>query len=80
MQPKTYIIRTGEQFRDGDKILVGGDPIVLDDDMAKLHAGKIDPAPEPQASTAEAPTQAPAEAPQAGPTAETPPAPDAPQD
>lgn len=76
--PKKYIIRTGEQFRDGDKILVGGDVIELEDDMARLHAGKIDPAPEEEPAATEAPAAT--QAPQAGPSAETPPAPDAPQD
>lgn len=43
---RAYIIRSGCSFvqPDGSK-LTGGDTIELDDDVAKLHADKVDPAP-----------------------------------
>lgn len=41
-----YLIRPGEQFRDSDgTVKGGGEMIELDADMAKLHAGKVDPVP-----------------------------------
>ena len=40
---KPYTIRPGESFRQPDgAVLTGGDTIELDDDMAALHAGKVD--------------------------------------
>jgi hypothetical protein len=39
---KKYLIRPGFSFRDGDKVLSGGEVIILDLDMAILHRDKID--------------------------------------
>lgn len=42
---KLYRVRPGESFRDGDTLKTGGDVIQLDDDMAKLHAHRVDEVP-----------------------------------
>jgi hypothetical protein len=45
-----YIINPGESFRDSDgTVKAGGDEIELDDDMARVHAGKVTPMPVPAA-------------------------------
>lgn len=41
--PKKYTIRAGFTFRDDDgDLAVGGDTIELEDDVAKLHAHKLE--------------------------------------
>jgi hypothetical protein len=45
--PKKYIIRAGFTFRGDDgQLAAGGDTIELEDDVAKLHAHKLEPAEE----------------------------------
>ncbi len=51
---KKYIIRSGSSFRlDDVTVLHGGEVIELEDDVAALHADKIDPAPEDAVQTSE---------------------------
>ena len=79
MTTRKYRILAGHTFRDGDRILSGGDTIELPLDMYALHRDKVELIPEPEPEPIAAPAQVPAVQASAQPPVEPAPAPSVPE-